>query len=305
MTWRLHLTNEVITRLDILPGIQTNASAPSPALLVVWLRRNRCAYFQLDNGAPLGEAVFDPPFSPDYATAEWRDYVATLRAPNNHFLPAVHAAETRVHLSADGVTQMFHDGSLHLFQGGEPTPLSVSARTEFRVADLEQHGNGIAALDTKGKLHTFRAGQPVQIDETGIGGRGSSDLIELRMAHADCVFLSDSRHLLRIWPGVEKKTTETHYRVGRVVSSPSGKRLLVSDNDSGVIRLYDGTTMEQTHQRFAIDLIEESDRIQLIADAPPAWIAVSALALEDGEHLAFAMSGFVCVTTIDQLDPIP
>ena len=48
MTWRVHLTNQAIQRLDLLAG-------KKESLLVAWSQRDRATYFQLSDGIEIGE----------------------------------------------------------------------------------------------------------------------------------------------------------------------------------------------------------------------------------------------------------
>ncbi len=105
--------------------------------------------------------------------------------------------------------------------------------------------------------------------------------------------------------GTVQKTLETHYYVARMAISPSGGMVVTSDIESGVLRVYKGESLILTHQRFAIDLVAAATQLQLLADLPPIGTAISALTAYTRGTLAFAMSGVVCVTDVQDLDEVP
>jgi hypothetical protein len=87
--------------------------------------------------------------------------------------------------------------------------------------------------------------------------------------------------------------------------SPDGSRLMTFDSDSGVLRAYLPESLTLTHQRFVSDLLSAAEELQLtgFADLPPTSAALSALAVSDQGHFAFAVSGQVCASPVQALTP--
>ena len=79
---------------------------------------------------------------------------------------------------------------------------------------------------------------------------------------------------------------------------------LVGDPETGVIRVYDDE-LQPTHQRHALDLLQDAAQLQLIADLPPFNAAPGSLVIDNKGNIAFNISGVVCVTTLKQLDALP
>jgi hypothetical protein len=87
--------------------------------------------------------------------------------------------------------------------------------------------------------------------------------------------------------------------------SPDGARVVTSDTEAGLIRVYNGHDLKQTHQRFAVDLIADAQQVQLLANLPPITATVSALVAGDNGVIGFAMSGVICMTDVSYLTALP
>lgn len=293
--WRLHLTHYTIQHLDIL----------HPAMLAVWSRRDRIAFYHLETGAALGESVLEaPPFSEE-TSPEWQTFLNTLKAPNNAVLPLVSTDEVTIYSAEDGKTRLYDWSSetLHWINEGETTELNTKDAQRFMTVDLDRKGCLAAALDGKGQLYLYRP--ELSVVDTGLSPLETARA-ELKIARGgEALFVRDRQRILRLdGEGSVKATFNAYYTMGKMACSPDGQRIAISDNDSGVIRVYDGETLTQTHQRFAVDLLEDAVQIQLMADLPPLLVALSALTLDDNGVVAFGVSGFICVTHIDHMDKL-
>src|SRR3982751_265804 len=82
MPWRVHLTNQAIQNLHILPGKQT--------LLAAWTQRDRATYFDLETGIELGEHQHK---AVSRQSDKWAEFIASLVAPNGAYLPFVRTAQ--------------------------------------------------------------------------------------------------------------------------------------------------------------------------------------------------------------------
>jgi len=75
--------------------------------------------------------------------------------------------------------------------------------------------------------------------------------------------------------------------------------------ETNVIRAYSGSDLTPTHQRHAIDLLADATQIQLLADLPPAQVAVSALTVTSKGVIAFALAGVICISDMSHMTALP
>lgn len=118
--------------------------------------------------------------------------------------------------------------------------------------------------------------------------------------------MTDSQRVILINSnGQVRKRLETHYLIGKLDCSPNGQQLITSDMDSNVVRVYNGAELTPTHQRHAIDLLAEADQLQLMADFPPANVALNALTINNKGIVVFALAGVICASDITYMDVLP
>lgn len=297
MPWRVHLTNQAIQSLQILPGKQT--------LLAAWTQRDRATYFDLETGVELGEHLHK---AVSRQSDKWAEFIATLVAPNGAYLPFVRTAQATLFTTDDGKLRLYWmtGDELLLELDGKEVKLELKTKATVLALGLDRLLGAIVALDAKGKLHLFQ--QHISVgnfdlklnlnddsqSSLAIGNGGSS------------IYVSDGHEIvLTDTSGKVKKRQPVHYFIGRMVCSPDGKRLVTSDPETGVIRVYTGDDLQPTHQRHALDLLQDAAQLQLIADLPPFNAAPGALAIDDKGNIAFNISGVVCATTLKQLAALP
>jgi hypothetical protein len=298
MAWRVHLTNQAIQGVDILPG-------KSP-LLIVWTQRDRATYFDLDSGAQVGEHLHS---AVARQSDKWAAFAASLVAPNGAYLPLVRTAQARILTTDDGRLRLFwpSSGELLLELESKEVKLEMPARAADLVAvGLDRFMGLVAALDAKGKLHLFQ--QHIRVGSFDLKLRVEDDYQPL-LAVANggaAIYASDGHDIVSAdTSGKVRKRLATHYYIGRMVCSPDGKLLMTSDPETGVIRVYDGQELSPTHQRHTLDLLQDADQLQLIADLPPFGAAAGTMAIDNRGAIAFNISGVVCGTTLKQLDALP
>jgi len=299
--WWLHHSSSTIQQLDILSG--------APALLAVWSRPNRVDYYGLESGAPSlnGDAAvyaktFDAPLDADRAALPWQTFLETLHAPNGAALPHLETPQIAVYTTLDRKTRLYREsnGAVYRVRDGHESKLDLPS--DVQAFAMAQETGRVVALDSAGMLY-LDSGTPTQLALQPTLGRG----LMLAIAHAgDAVFASDGRRLVAVdGEGRVLSTAELPYQIGMLACAPDGKSVIASDIDTGVLRAFDGRTLKQTHQRWAIDLIANAQQLQLIADFPPLTASLSALTVGDANTFAFAMSGVVCVTRVEDMARIP
>lgn len=301
MAWRIHLTNQAIRDLHVLPG--------KPSILAVWTHWRQVYYYNFDNGTPLtDQRLPNAPQKPRHSDI-WQAYVGNLKPPNSaQFLPVVRTPQAEIHTTDDGKLRLYHqrEGGLTMETNGLEEALAVVDAQQFIAVDLDRALGMVVALDETGHLHIYQ--QNIRLGRFDLGLQLHPDL---RPAVAvsrggGSIFASDGKRLVVTdSSGKVLKQQEMHYYIGHMAVSPGGGMILTSDMESGVLRVYHAESLILTHQKFAIDLVADATQVQLMADLPPMGTAISALSAYVRGVFAFAMSGVVCVTGTEYMDRIP
>ena len=300
MAWRLHLTNQAVQHLDIIGGRQP--------LLAAWSRRDRVAFYNLQNGAIVEERTLAVPPDGDRRSEAWQVFVDGLVSPYDAYLPSVRLTNLTILITDDGRMRLYYtaDDQLYLDNGDQEITLDMAGATGFVALSLDRFLGLSAALDRSGRLHVYQ--QHIRVGDFDLGLSVEADLTAMvAMARGggsifasdgQCVVLTDSS-------GRARKRLDTHYTIGQMACSPDGRYLALCDEETGVIRVYDGEDLTAGYQRFAIDLVAKAVQVQLLAEMPPPLVALKALTIANDGTLAFAMSGVICVTDVSQMDRLP
>ncbi|MBE2267342.1 MAG: hypothetical protein IAE80_03860 [Anaerolinea sp.] len=295
MAWRLHLTDRIVRRLDILSG--------KPSLLAAWTSSDRVYTMELHNAARLTDRQIDSP--PTRAGERWLNFVAELHASNDVFLPVVRTPLATLYQVPDGSLRVIRvsETELYLVNGTTETRLDTGGA---RIRALALDAGMIAALDTAGSLHLYRQAIHTATVETDL------HLTEEMQPHlaliegGSAVFAADTEQIVRLdGDGRELKRLSAGYTIGALACSPDGSFLATGDLDSNMIRVYDGNSLMPTHQRFALDLMADAKKTQSISSALAANTAVGTLAITNKGVIAFAMSGMVCATNLTRMIAMP
>ncbi|MFN8378482.1 MAG: hypothetical protein U0452_07400 [Anaerolineae bacterium] len=301
MAWRALLSNRPIRRVDLLPC--------KPAALAAWTHADRVTLLDLQHGAKIDELRFEEPGGVDYLSAPWRTYVASLKAPGDVSLPVVRASRVTVFTARDGQTRLFRaaDGVLTLESDGRLYPLVIEPDATTVALAVSFDGRTVALLDRKGRLHLYQLHV-----RTGVFEVGLHPLDELAPALAltddgTRIFASDGQRLSVVdAAGRVIHRTETPYPLGALACSGDGKWLVTTDLEANVIRAYASADLSVTHQRFAVDLLADARRAQVLPVTITAGAAVGPLAVNARGVVAFATSsGLVCATSLTRMKSVP
>jgi hypothetical protein len=300
MAWRLHLTNQAIQRLDIFSG--------KPPLLAAWLRRDKIAYYELESGAPFGEQTLPSINSHERTSEEWLQFVGELIAPNRQYLPLVRTPHLNIHSTEDGRMRLYHTGDTEMFleTEGKEVKLHAGEAAPFAHVEFDPLLGMTVALDEKGKLHVYQ--QNIRVGHFELGFAINADVpfgLAIARGGSSIYAAHGQRIVSTSSSGKTRRELDVHYYIGKIACSPNGRLLATSDLETSVIRLYNGSDLSPLYQRFAIDLLAEATQVQLLADLPPAKVALSAMTIDDEGVLAFAMSGVICVTDATFMDELP
>lgn len=302
MSWRIHLTNQAINRLHILPGKRP--------VLVAWTRHDRVHFYDLADGTPLADQMLPaPPSDDDRQSEAWQSYVDSLRGPDDGaYLPLVENSGTRIYASDDGKLRLYvvDDHTLYLATEGREVQLDLNGADRVVAVDLDRALGMVVALDEAGRLHIFQQDMRLGAFDLDLRPDPMQRLTVTVSRGGGSIYVSDGRQIvLTDSSGRALRRQPTHYSIARLACSPTGGMVATSDVESGVIRVYHGEALAVTHQKFAIDLIASASQLQLLADLPPMDTVASALAVHSKGILAFAMSGVICTTDISEMDELP
>lgn len=299
MAWRLQLSDRTIKRLDILSG--------KPSVLAAWTQANRLSFLDLQHGTPLGDKTLDAALTSNPADRVWQKFVADLTAPNGVFLPIARAAQSTILISTDGKLRLYEVGAekLLLDIDGKVLPVEVDAALPLLAVHMDRTAGVIALLDSDAKLHLYKQHLRTGVFDTGL--RVSPEFRPLLIVAPDgtSVFVSDGFQVAVFnQEGQVRKQRDLHYTLGAMNCSPNGRHFVTSDLDANVIRIYDAS-LTPTHQRFAVDLLADAKRAQLLPSTGTTSAALGPLAINNKGVLAFAVSGTVCVTNLAKLKAFP
>lgn len=297
MSWRVHLSNRALYRLDILSG-------PRFPVLAAWPQPERVTYFDLSSGAALREHEHE---IDDFAVREheaWQTILPQLVAPNGAYPPVVASETWTVYTLRDGQRRFFYNADEAFIVNG-PEAVKREGGPPLAVG-LDRASGLLALLDTTGQLHLHpQSGESRHLDiglTENPGGRSGIAVVDGERG----VCAASDQTLVRVdSQGKLLKRVELPYSIGRFASSPDGRLLACGDMDANVIRIYDGDRLQPMFQRHAIDLMAGATQLQLIADLPPSRVAMNSLAVDNAGNLAFALAGVLCVTAVAQMRPLP
>jgi len=245
----------------------------------------------------------------DFLSPPWRAYVASLKAPGDVILPLVRAGQVAVYTARDGQTRLFRtsDGALTLEADGQLFPLVIEPDATALALAVSASGRSVALLDRKGRLHLYQLHV-----RTGVFEVGLHPLDELAPALAltddgSRIFASDGQRLSVVdVAGRVVLRTETPYPLGTLACSGDGKWLVTTDLEANVIRAYSSADLSVTHQRFAVDLLADARRAQVLPVTITAGAAVGPLTVNTRGVVAFATSsGLVCATSLTRMKAVP
>jgi hypothetical protein len=300
MTWRVHLTDNSIHRLDIFPG--------QPNMLCAWVSGTYAVFYDLETGAETGRIEIEPPATglADRTTDQWKLFLDQLCSPNGSILPVVRLNRLTIHSTQDGRQRLYDDGhGLSIQVNGSESPLQTPDSNLTSVG-MDRVTGITAALDEDNQLYIYQRQIPVWVVDIGLHPEANV-LPELVVSdRAAAIFASDGMQLVRVNGGgrLEKARPMTYF-INELATSPDGRLCATADSEAGIVRIYEGEDLAFTHQKFAVDLYAAAEPIQLMEDTVTPRIAVSAMAITNEGVLAFAMEGIITVTHLDIMQQMP
>ena len=298
MPWRIHLANRPLHRVDLL----TNARS---CLLAAWSQPDRVSYFDAETGAKLGDYHLTLDWLSLRSFDSWQAALEDFAAPNSAYPPMLVSDGGIIYLNHSGARRLYvgSDGSLLLANGTQETALTQDT---VHVIAMDRVSGLLALLDSEARLHLYQDGQEarqIPLDMQIIPNRRTGLVVA---EGGDAVYVAHDHRLLHVNTTTETvETLDVHYHIGQFASSPDGAFVACADTDTNVVRIYNGQGLSPLFQGHAVDLMVKAPQLQLIADLPPARVAVSNMALDHQGRLAFALAGVVCMTNLESLQAVP
>lgn len=298
--WRVQVTEQPIQRLDFLAGEQEMLAASTRTEIIFLDAQSgeRVGDYQLDH-----QRRFD-----DRDSDDWRAFIGGLRAPNGAVLPLVRLAHGTIHSGISGGMHLLSlDARRLIFEAnGKATDLAMPADATLAAVGLDRVLGLIAALDSSGKLHLYQQRIRIGVFDLGLSLDEGQRPAVLVSHEGTAVFVSDGQRIVLTNAGGKvRRRFDLHYAAGETACSSDGRLLAVTEDEIGVIRVYDGVDFRPLRQRFAIDLLTEVRRPPLRQRIHVASIGVNALAINPRGRLAFALAGVVCMSSIGRMKAFP
>lgn len=308
MAWRLQLTEGTIKRLDILSG--------RPSLLAAWIRSDHVIYLDLQSGLQKSQLTLEARDLRDRTGDSWRSFTEALRSPNNAYLPFVRFKTGMMAFASDGSRKLYYTGGrdIYLDVNGTETRLDaptstgedLSAHDSYVAVGMDRALGITAVLDAQANLTIYRERVRVGTFPTKLTIADDFRPNLLVTKGSSTVIVTDGKHLMAFdSEGRVRAQSDLYYTVGAMSCSSDGRRLVISDLDANVVRVYSGTDLRPTHQRFAVDLLAEAKRAQLLTMPEAGRAALGPLAINSKGVLAFAVTGTLCVTSLARMKNVP
>lgn len=301
MAWRIHLSSQAIQNIQILHG--------KPNSVAVWTSSERIQFFNLGTGTTLSELLLSPPPNAARQSDLWQAYVGKLTSPDPAiYIPMIRFRNFDLLSTDDGKLRVYHlrDESLFMEADGEEEEIALIGGERLLAMALDGALGTFVALDENMRLHVYQ--QNIRVGAFDVGLKADPDLRPSVCIGrgSNLIYATDGKRVVVVDTGGSiKRRMTAHYYIGRMDCSPGGGLVITSDMEAGVIRAYKGESLVLTHQKFAIDLVADAEQVQLLADLPPRETAISAIATYNRGIFAFAMSGVLCVTSVDAMDELP
>jgi hypothetical protein len=330
MAWRAQLSDRPIRALAIL--------STKPGILAAWTQSDRSIFLDLSSGAKVSDLTLIPPANPppapllpppllipvtppavdeqsDHSTMDFdlsppmsigMKWVAQMKAPNGDFLPMIRVQGTAVYPALDGSFWARGTEQLGWFfeTETESRRLEIDAGARIVSFAFDRKEGVSAALDSRGRLHLHRRAVRIGTFDTPLQIKDDLQPAAAIPEDGSWCFLTDgTRIAIFDLIGNLQKTIELHFSLGAFCVSPDGKTIVVGDLDAGVLRVYGGRNWLPVHQRFAVDVLAEAKRAQLMGTGTTSGAALGPIAIGAKGALAFAIAGTVCVTTVARLKP--
>ncbi len=293
MPWRLHLSNQILARLDVV----------SPHIVAAWTHPGRVFYFDVETGAAIGEKQFSDLENRDYG--HWQALLPELAVRDGSYPPVIVGDIADILVSHSGQLRLYHLVSGQMLLNVGPTEVKLTG-TFLRVA-LDRALGLIGGLAADGRLHLFQRNIPVGQFAIDLSNFDADEFAAIAVPDGGKrIYVAHGFTLLELdLAGKTVQRRDLHYPVGAFACAPDGQWLVCGDRETNVIRIYDGADLKPHYQGHAADLLLQARQVQLLADLPPSMVALRQVAIGNDGTLVFALSGVLCVAKPEDMNAVP
>lgn len=292
MNWHLRLSEGPLPAVQLVNG--------DPPLVAVWLTPDSVYFYAEEDGVYYGGLDLSNP--PDDLRSEtWRDYLEGLRAANGAYLASVNLEHTFVLTSNDGRLHVYQRDyhQLILDVDGEQTVLEQNSDAGLISIGLDRELGTIGALSDDNHLKIYQ--QQFYLGAYPL--ESTAKKLFVPDESGTVVLIGEQKIQIADTAGQIQQSAEASGPIGAAACAPDGSRIVSAEQD--VLKVYNAR-LQLLRQGSALDLLERSIALELLPEnnvflpSSPEAIAVS-----NTGKLAFALGGFLCCTSIDQLSRLP
>jgi hypothetical protein len=296
MAWRLDLSDQPLHAVHFLAG--------DPPLLAVWLSPSEVWYYGVLDGAYYGEAQIVLPHPLDLVSESWRDFVVSLYAPNDAYLPHVDSGDVTISTSYDGRVRLCWErgARLMLDMDGQRAVLAAQRDVPFVAVAMDRDLGTVAALDAARTVYFYQ--QHVYVGRYTLTEISGSPRLFVPDAAGQIVIAHETGITVVDSAGQVQATLAATTPIGYAACSPEGEFIAMADRDTPLLRICDAQ-LQTLYQGSARDLFQETHALQLLPCELSPISRVTALAVSDVGDLAFALEGSVVCTSVDVLPAVP
>jgi hypothetical protein len=298
VNWHLELSHRPLFAVQLLDG--------EPVQVAAWVSTRKVHFYAAENGAFYGDLSVAEPANRDMQSEAWRAFLETLRAPNGAYLPVVDTGQRVIHTSADGRLRVYRepDDRLLLDVDGRQTALVREGNAPLVAVGLDRDLGTLGALSADGLLHIYQQHVYVGAFAVEVQLDGAIPKVLLPGATGTVVVIDTAAIQTMDMGGQVQRRLAAPAAVESVACSPDGSQIVVGDREQGIMRLYD-VELTLMRQRATLDVLARTAQLQLFdALLPPDGTPETVDVANDGT-LAFALTGILCLTHIDELTALP
>lgn len=295
MGWLLHLADGPLAGVSFLEG--------EPLLVAVWYSPDECEFFAVADGTSAGRLVIDPPVGPRDGSS-WRDFVATLQAPNKAYLPRVTTPRETIYTSYDGRLRLYHQTEppfLRLEDGAHSVAL-VNDTHSVSTVGFDRELGAVVALLANGSLSFFQQTIAVAHGQPDAGELPPDSFLSVADAGALVVLGSGVGMRVFDFAGNERAANAHESLTG--VCAATGHLIAAVSASGNTLRIYDDRLVLLAEEQVSA-LLSRQEPLQLVHAMPDDRTGVHAIDLTHDGILALGIGGYLSVLTVNDLTPVP
>ena len=295
--WRIWLGDMPLGAVHLL--------ACDPPLVAVWGSPREAYFFGAYDADYLGKLTVPAPPADAPHTANWRDFLDGLRAPDGTWLPVVKAGAWQIHTSYDGRFRVLHtDRDLLVEIDGDITPLERESDEPLAAVALDRELGTVAALDGHSRLQFFQQALAMGTYTLDGADAASGCLLTLPDAPDAALVVAGVQALLIDTAGQIRQQTRARSPLTAVDIAPDAS--LVATAESASLRILDGRLVPlwQAAVPDLLDALDPLDDDTAAISTNPAVPVRSVAILAEGT-IGFVAGGMLGIPIAGAFEPLP